>query len=135
MGSGSRLVNANHPEGGVREAFRLASAEGEDTGLLVDREIQLSRQEASRSQSVTVTARGYREGRTLTVWRDANIDGQRDPSERVLCEVVVASTGTGRCDFTVSVPPFAGAFGECVDISALNCNFRQRGGRAPAAPQ
>ena len=48
VGSGSRLVNANHPDGGVREAFRLASAESEDTGLLVDREIQLSREEASR---------------------------------------------------------------------------------------
>ena len=123
MGSGGRNVNANHPESGVREAFRLAAAEGEDTGLLVNKEVQLSRQEASRGQSVTVTARGYREGRTLTVWRDANLDGQRDPRERVLCEVVVASNGTGRCDNTVSVPPFVGAFGECMDVSALNCNF------------
>ena len=123
VGSGSRLVNANHPEGEVREAFRLASAEGEDTGLLVDRKVQLSRQEASRGQSVTVTARGYREGRTLTVWRDANLDGQRDTGEWVLCQVVVANAGTGRCDFTVAVPPFAGAFGECKDRSALNCNF------------
>ena len=123
VGSGIRLVNANHPEAEVREAFRLASAESEDAGLLVDRQVQLSRQEASRGQSVTVTARGYREGRTLTVWRDANLDGKRDPGERVLCEVVVGSNGTGRCDFTVSVPPFVGAFGECVDEPILNCNF------------
>ena len=67
-----------------------------------------------------MTARGYREGRTLTVWRDADLDGRRNPSERVLCEVVAASNGTGRCDFTVSVPPFVGAFGECVAGSALN---------------
>ena len=111
VGSGSGLVNANHPDGGVREAFRLASAESEDTGLLVDREIQLSRKDAGRGQSVTVTARGYRDGRTLTAWRDANPDGQRDPSERVLCEVVVTSTGTGHCNFIVAVPPFVGLSG------------------------
>ena len=119
VGSDIHLVNANHPapvhsgDPDIRKAFRLASADGKDTGLLVDREVQLSRQEASRGQSVTVTARGYGEGRTLTVWRDANLDGQRDPGERVLCEVVVGSNGTGRCDFTVFVPPFVGGFGEC----------------------
>ena len=129
VGSGSRLVNANHPapdhadDPDIREAFRLASADGKDTGLLVDREVQLDRNDVSRGQSVTVTARGYREGRTLTVWRDANLDGQRDPGERVLCEVVGGSNGTGRCNFTVSVPPFVGAFGECEGVSGLNCNF------------
>ena len=102
VGSGSGLVNANHPEDGVRQAYRLASLEGEDTGLLVDREVQLDRNDVSRGQSVTVTAQGYGEGRTLTVWRDADVDGQRDPGERVLCEVVVGSNGTGRCNFTVS---------------------------------
>ena len=127
VGSDIHLVNANHPvhagDPDIRKAFRLASADGKDTGLLVDREVQLSRQEASRGQSVTVTARGYGEGRTLTVWRDANLDGQRDPGERVLCEVVVESNGTGRCEFTAFVPPFVGGFGECEGGSDLNCNF------------
>ena len=127
VGSDSHLVNANHPvhagDPDIRKAFRLASADGKDTGLLVDREVQLSRQEASRGQSVTVTARGYGDGRTLTVWRDANLDGQRDPGERVLCEVVVGSNGTGRCEFTAFVPPFVGGFGECEGGSDLNCNF------------
>ena len=128
VGSDSHLVNANHPapvhvgDPDIRKAFRLASADGKDTGLLVDREVQLSRQEASRGQSVTVTARGYGEGRTLTVWRDANLDGQRDSGERVLCEVVVGSNGTGRCNFTAFVPPFVGGFGECEGGSDLNCN-------------
>ena len=127
IGRGSRLVNANHPDDRVREAFRLASSEREDTGLLVDREIQLSRQDASRGQTVTVTARGYRGGRTLTVWRDANLDGQRGTNERVLCQVVVASNDIGRCNFTVSVPPFVGAFGECKNKDSLNCNFINAG--------
>ena len=45
----------------------------------------------------------------------------------------MASNDIGRCNFTVSVPPFVGAFGECVagsalnesalNESALNCNF------------
>ena len=129
VGSDVHLVNANHPapvhagDPDIRKAFRRASADGKDTGLLVDREVQLSRQEAGRGQSVTVTARGYGEGRTLTVWRDANLDGQRDPGERVLCEVVVGSNSTGRCDFSVFVPPFVGGFGECVAGPAPGCNF------------
>ena len=123
VGSGGRLVNANHPEGEVREAFRLASAEGEDTGLLVDREIQLSRKDISRGQSLTVTARGYKDGQTLTVWRDANVNGQRETNESVLCEAVVGTSDTVRCNFTVSVPPFVGAFGECAAGTALHCNF------------
>ena len=87
----------------------------------------MSRQEAGRGQSVTVTARGYGEGRTLTVWRDANLDGQRDPGERVLCEVVVGSNGTGRCDFSPFVPPFVGGFGECVSGSGPELQLRQWG--------
>ena len=65
----------------------------------------------AKNCTVTVTARGYGEGRTLTVWRDANLDGQRHTGERVLCEVVVESNGKGRCDFTVFVPPFVGGSG------------------------
>ena len=123
VGSDSHPVNANHPDPDVREAFRLASPDGKDTGLLVDREVQLSRQETSRGQAVTVTARGYTEGLSLTVWRDADLDGQRDPGERVLCGVVVGSSGTGRCDFTVFVPPFVGGFGDCVHGPPLDCNL------------
>ena len=127
--SQSHLVNANRPapvhagDPDVREAFRLASADGKDTGLLVDREVQLSRKEASRGQAVTFTARGYTEGLSLTVWRDADLDGQRDPGERVLCQVVVGSSGVGRCNFTVFVPPFVGGFGECQSETGGNCNL------------
>ena len=122
-GNGDNLVNANHPEGEVRQAFRRASIDMLDSGLLVDREVSLSRQEISRGQSVTVTARGYKDGRILTVWRDANINGQLDAEERVLCEATVASSDIGRCDFPVSSPPFTAAFGECLNGSPLNCNL------------
>ena len=123
VGNGSNLANASHPDPEVRQAFSVASADREDAGLLVDREIQLSRRDISRGQSLTVTARGYRDGHTLTVWRDANVNGQRETYESVLCDAVVGTNDTGRCSFTVSVPPFVGAFGECVSDTILNCNF------------
>ena len=121
--SDDHLVNASHPEDEVRKAFRQASAERSVVGLLVDREVRLSREESSRGQSLTVTGRGYRDGRTLTVWRDADLNGQRDSGEPVLCETTVASNHNGSCSFTVSSPPFVTAFGECVNGSSLNCNF------------
>ena len=123
LGNDGRLVDAHHPESVVREAFRAASPESGDAGLLVDREVRLSREDVTRGQSVTVTARGYRNGYNLAVWRDGNIDGRRDSGERVLCETVVGSNGTGRCSFTVNVPPFVGAFGECAAATALDCNL------------
>ena len=122
-GSGGRLVDAYHPAESVREAFRRASEDGADAGLLVDREVQLSRKEISRGQTLTATARGYRDGFTLTVWRDANINGQREGDEDVLCQTQVGGDDTGRCSFTVSVPPFAGAFGDCLQTNSLDCNF------------
>ena len=124
LGGGGTLVDANHPDGPVRHAFRDASGADTDSdiGLLVDREIQLSQEEISRGQSITVIARGYKNGHTLTVWRDANIDGRRDTSESMLCETVVGGNDTGRCSFTVYSPPFSGGFGECAEDSSLNPN-------------
>ena len=93
----------------VRRAFCMASAEEEnaDAGLLVDREIQLSHEEISRGDSITVIARGFKNGHTLTVWRDANVNGMREAGESELCQVEVAGNDIGYCDFTVHSPPFA----------------------------
>ena len=54
------LVKAKHPEDNVIQAFKNASSEDADFGLLVDREIQLSHEEVSRGDSITVIARGFR---------------------------------------------------------------------------
>ena len=139
VGNDDHLVDANYPEPedgepDVRAAFRAASAggEGSDIGLLVDREIQLSHEEISRGQSITVIARGYKNGHTLTVWRDANVDGVRDSGESELCQVEVAGNDIGYCDFTVHSPPFVAGFGKCSDKddmgvpdpnADLDCNF------------
>ena len=123
VGAGDTLVDANHPDRLVRQAFRQASVDGSDMGLLVDRMVALSKEEIGRGQKLTATGRGYLDGFTLTVWRDANINGQRDGDETVLCQTLVREDGVGSCTLTVSVPPFVAAFGECVDADTIDCNF------------
>lgn len=119
------LVEAVHPDERVRAAFLAASGEAEDAdvGLLVDREIQLSHEEISRGQTITVIARGFKNGHTLTVWRDANVNGMRESGESDLCQVLVEGNDIGYCDFNVHSPPFSAGFGECIDESKLDCNI------------
>lgn len=131
------LVDANHPEQAVRDAFVAASGgdDDADVGLLVDREIQLSHEEIGRGEELTVIGRGFKNGHTLTVWRDANLNGQRDSGESELCQIEVAGNDIGYCSFVVYSPPFTAAFGQCPDkevevdtegneIEAdLDCNF------------
>ena len=113
----------------IVEAFNAASPEAADTGMLVDREIQLSHEESGRDEDITVIARGYKNGLTLTVWRDANLDGRRDPGESELCQTVVDSNDIAYCNFTLRVPPFVPQFGKCSQSgddspdAPLNCNF------------
>ncbi len=131
VGDDEDLVEAEHPEMAVREAFKAASAadEGSDVGLLVDREIQLSHEEISRGDSITVIARGFKNGHTLTVWRDANVNGIRETGESDLCQVEVAGNDIGYCEFPVHSPPFVAGFGTCLEAAdadenvALDCNF------------
>ena len=103
-------------------------AEDADVGLLVDREIQLSHEEISRGDSITVIARGFKNDHTLTVWRDANVNGVRETGESELCLVEVAGNDIGYCDFTVHSPPFEKGGGMCPDgmngnDGELDCNF------------
>ena len=118
-----RPVMANHPDPEVRDAFRQASLDNRDTGLLVDREVRLTPGQTGRGQRVVVSARGYREDRTVYVWRDANTDGRQDSGEIDLCQAVVASNGRGTCSFVVGVPPFSPGFGSCEGEDSRNCNF------------
>ena len=117
-----RPVAAVHPSGDVRRAFRQASGDGSDIGLLVDREIHLSQEEVVRGDRIRVTARGYRAGSSLAVWRDADMDGQQESAEGELCRTEVGANGVAYCYFTVAAPPFAPALGEC-GASHKNCNL------------
>jgi len=128
------LVDASHPEENVKEAFVTASGgdEDADVGLLVDREIQLSHEKIGRGEEITVIGRGFKNGHTLAVWRDANVDGRRDSGESELCRIEVAGNDIGYCSFVVYLPPFSPSFGECPDKKDmegnvieddLDCNF------------
>ena len=142
-------VEAQHPDLNVRAAFcgvlGGASDDVECTdnnntgskyninGLLVDWEIQLTHERVQRGQEVTVIGRGYKNGTTLTFWRDANFDGIRDEDEQELCQVAVEGNDIGYCSFTVYRPPFVGASGKCETVAnsgrsrraadGADCNF------------
>ena len=108
-------VLASNPKEGLKEAFRNALAENVTTGLLVDREVQLSKEEAGRGERITVIGRGYKNGTTLRVWRDANADGNLDSGESTLCDTMVLANDIGYCNFTITVPPFTPDTGKCDD--------------------
>ena len=123
---------AAHPEEKVRQAFgepkTLTETADLVTGLLVDREVQLSHEGVRRGDEVTVIGRGYKNGTTLTFWRDANFDGRRDSGENELCRVEVGGNDIGTCSFLVSNPPFVSAFGDCAlgtdgTPAGTTCNF------------
>lgn len=108
----------------VLEAFKdveLAEDEAVDDcgyplGLLVDWEIQLTHEEVGRGVEVTAIGRGYKNGTTLTFWRDANFDGVRDRDEDQLCQANVEGNDIGYCTFTVQKPPFVPGFGQCTTV-------------------
>ena len=80
--------------------------------LAIRRIIKLSAQEGPRGAQVTATGRGFKNGTSLSFFRDTadvntGFNGMRDPGEVVLCDVVaVGSDDTGSCNFTVNNPPF-----------------------------
>ena len=93
----------------------------------VPRLVELSGKDGGRGDSITATAKGYKNGTTATFWRDADADGVRDAGELDLCSAEVASDDTASCTFTVTVPPFdigtAGSSGSCTYGSVSDCNF------------
>ena len=140
----SEAVPARHPieepeEKAVLDAFKTVEGIGEDAvgedgypnGLLVDWEIQLSHEKTGRGEEVTIIGRGYKNGTTLTFWRDANFDGVKDTDEGQLCQANVEGNDIGYCTFTVQKPPFVSTTGICdTDTAAkraaaedANCNF------------
>ena len=139
----SETTEAHHPDSLLRRAFAevIRRSAGDETaqrvsGLLVDWAVELSLDEAFRGDRVTVTGRGYREGTTLTFWRDEDFDGRHDDGEATLCQDTVDSNNTGECAFDLANPPFVPGFGDCfldpdwaatdptqLAAAASNCNF------------
>ena len=76
-----------------------------------------------------VTGSGYKNGTTLTFWRDSNADGNKGAGEIELCSASVGSSDSASCSFDVGKPPFLpGEFGNadgnsCETGSIRNCNF------------
>ncbi len=132
-GEATPSVAARHPEAAVRRAHGQRepdqyypapdSFDPAFNGLLVDREIELSQDEAGRGDAITVFGRGYRNDTTLTFWRDGNLDGRRDLDESVLCRVTVSRYDDGYCTFQISRPPFAPGVGNCTLDGPADCNL------------
>ena len=93
-----------------------------ETSLTVNREIDLSHKKAGRGTAITVIGRGYKNGLTLTVWRDSNMNGLRDLHEPQLCQTLVRPSDIGYCEFTLQYPLFARGHGECEGPDP-DCNY------------
>lgn len=73
---------------------------------LIPLQIELSRSNRARGQTLTVIGRGFKDGTTATVWLDTNRDGTRDAGEIDLASVIVAIDDTFEAVITVQSPPF-----------------------------
>jgi len=94
----------------------------------VPRLVELSGKDGNRGDTITATAKGYKNGTEATFWRDADADGVRDSGEIDLCSAEVASDDTASCSFTVTLPPFDvgtnGTSGSCSYTGTeSDCNF------------
>ena len=92
--------------------------------------IGIDEDEPGRGDEVVVTGSGYKNGTTLTFWRDSNADGNKGAGEIELCSVNVGSSDSASCSFDVGKPPFLpGTHGKrCRQQlrnrkSINNCNF------------
>jgi hypothetical protein len=85
----------------------------------IPRQILLSAATGERGKTITVTGRGFEDGTTATVWRDANADGTRDDTETTLTSALVGSDNTFTATFVMSKPPFVGGSGS-VEASTRN---------------
>ncbi|HIB10338.1 MAG TPA: hypothetical protein EYO17_00140, partial [Dehalococcoidia bacterium] len=68
--------------------------------------IEINDSTTTRGQTITVTGKGFANGTTATIWRDADADGTRDAGEVDLGQAEVGSDDTFTFSLTVSVPPF-----------------------------
>jgi len=114
-------------------AFSSVHTQSDMNFTTVPRIVELSGKDGNRGDSITATAKGFKNSTTATFWRDADADGVRDAGELDLCSALVASDDTASCDFTITVPPFevgtSTSAGTCTDSTPnttgtiAGCNF------------
>jgi len=113
------ITNATEAEAGFDAAGQLkgrdvkvqTSNEGQvaaaaEYRIFIPRLIEINDATTTRGQVITVTGKGFANGTTATIWRDADADGTRDAGEVDLGQAEVASDDTFTFSLTVSVPPF-----------------------------
>ncbi len=74
--------------------------------IFIPRLVEINDSTTTRGQTITVTGKGFANGTTATIWRDADADGTRDAGEVDLGQAEVGSDDTFTFSLTVSVPPF-----------------------------
>ena len=76
--------------------------------LTILRTVVLDIKDGPRNLWVRATGKGFTSGTSLAFFLDADWDGQRSPSEAILCNATaVGSNHTASCSFVVRVPPFS----------------------------
>ncbi len=77
----------------------------------IPRQVLLSAGSGELGKTITVTGKGFENGTTATVWRDANADGTRDDTETTLTSALVGSDNIFTATFIMSKPPFVSGKG------------------------
>ena len=102
----------NRTEGGSDDWFYRTSREDSLTQVedayMVPWVVELSSYADSRGEEITAIGKGFKNGTTVRFWRDANMDGEVDPVEVVLCSAIASSDDIAECSFPLSNPPFMG---------------------------
>jgi subtilisin family serine protease len=74
--------------------------------VFIKLELILSAADGERGSTVTATGKGYKDGTSVTVWRDANANGVRDSGETDLATATVGNDDRFSATFSISNPPF-----------------------------
>ena len=89
----------------------------------IPRVLEASASDGPQGSTVTLVGKGYKSGNTVTIWRDANADGERNSNEiDLLKDVVVDADNTFTATYTVTNPPFVLGNGD-KDVSPATGNY------------
>jgi len=89
----------------------------------IPRVLEASASDGPQGTTVTLVGKGYKAGNTVTIWRDANADGERNSNEiDLLKDVVVDADNTFTAAYTITNPPFVPGNGD-KDISPATGNY------------
>ena len=74
--------------------------------VTVIRTLGLDPDEGGRGEMVTATGKGFKNGTSLLVFLDEDMDNMLDAGEDTLCTAIVGGDDVGSCEFEVTNPPF-----------------------------